>query len=311
LLRRPLIAILALVLFSPVAHAADKPVRIRVSSVGGFDDNRSLNSERKSDFFTQQTASVSWARLLQSKAKARLSWNALNLNYFEATDLNLFLNEFGAGLDILIDRDLVWENVYTFQYLLFPNNEAVTSYENEILTGLRKKMSDKWTLRANVSFSAREYEDKKKRSATRADLDDERADDRVQGEISSIHKVRKDLVFTLAVAGSETDSNDEFQNYYDYDAWKFSAGFSWQIDEKWLAFSKFSFEERQYDVRQLRDDSSSQQEDQLYTSTLSVYYKIDQNLSLGSILTYREKNSNEPSQQYSGSIGTLGLYYAF
>lgn len=293
------------------AYAAEGPLKVRVSAAGGFDNNRGLNSERKSDFFAQETASAVYSRLLDKKAQYRLSWNALNLNYFKTTDLSLLLNQVGADLNYLLTPQAVWENGYSFQYLYFPDNEAVTSYEHEYGTALRYKVGPKWTVRALASFSWREYEDRKKRGPDRLDVPDERADDTVTGEFSSIHKLHKDLALTVSAARVDSDSNDQYHDYYDYDAWKLSAGVSWQIDAKWTAFAKFAYEDREYDSRPLRDDLSVSQEDRLYTSSVSLYYKVNKDLSLGSVLTYREKESNEPSQGYSGSIGTLGLYYSF
>jgi hypothetical protein len=305
------LAFLLLWAASSAFAAPEKPLRVKASIAGGYDNNTGLNPFRKGDGLAQESVSLLYKRLLTRKAQVQLSYNAFNANYFEATDLNFFMNQLGAGVDYLVTPGTVWETDYTFEYLDFLNNASVTSYKNEVRTGLKRKLSDRWMLRAGVSASQREYTDKKLRQPEGIlSPEDERGDLRVSMDASTTYKLRPDMFLSAGTVLYRNDSNDQFQDYYDYDAYRYFAGLSWQFRPKWMVSGKFSYEMRDY-LSRPRSGGSDDQADDIYTTNLSLYYKWDKNLTVGSIYTYRQKESNEPSQEYSGSLGTLGLYYSF
>ncbi len=305
--------ILLIFIFSTSSSlAAENPLKVRASIIQGYDNNTGLNAERKGDHFTQESASVLYKNLLNSKNQVRLSYNALNSNYYEATDLDLLLNEVGAGISHLLTPNTIWETDYSFQYLDFSRNEAVTSFENKIRTGFRHKFSDVWMLRGGYTFSYRDYVDRKLRQPSREpSLEDERADSRNSIDAQLSYKWRPNILLNAGTVLYRSDSNDQFNDFYDYDAYRYYAGATWQIDAHWLLVTKFTYELRDYSARPIVSVPDEKQADDIYTTNLSLYYKVNSKLTIGSSYTYKQKDSNEPSQQYSGSLGTLGLFYSF
>jgi hypothetical protein len=128
---------------------------------------------------------------------------------------------------------------------------------------------------------------------------------------SVLFKWRKAVTLSTGAVFYRNDSNDFFHDYYDYESTKFVTGASWEINPKLNAHIKLIYERRAYDARPLLDSSQTFEKDDIYSAYVSLFYKLRTNLSLGSTYIYRQKNSNEPSQKYSSSTGTLGLYYSF
>jgi len=294
------------------ALAAEKPLNIRVSAAAGYDNNTALDSFRKGDGFAQESAAVIYKRLLNTKSQVRLSYDAFNVNYFEFTDQNILLNQASGGLSFLLTPSTVWENDHTFQYLDFTRDASVTSYSNEFRTGIRQRFGKRVNLKVGFSYLDREYEDKKLRFGNGLlSADDERSDKRYLIDSKLSFKLNSTVILNAGGTVTWNDSDDQYQDYYDYTAYKMFTGFSWRIAERWSSTFKFSYELRDYDSRLTSTPDLTTQSDDSYTALAGLYYKIDANLTAGSTYTYREKRSNEPSQEYSGALGTLGLYHSF
>lgn len=305
----------ALVLFfclmSGMALALEKPISVRISGLGGYDNNTGLNADRKGDGFAQENMAVLYQRLLHKKAQMRLSYSVLNNNYFDATDQNILAHSAVAALNFLLTPQTVLENSYSFDYLDFPHNSQASSYSNEIRVGLRQRIGSRWVVKGGLSASKRDYVEKKLRQANGFLSPDERSDIRYILDFLAMFKWRKNVVLNVGAVNYRNDSNDFFHDYYDYKAYKFFTGASWEINPKLSSYIKFIYEKRAYDARLLIDFPETFQKDDIYTANISLFYKLKPDLSLGAIYTYRQKNSNEPSQKYSGSTDTLGLYYSF
>ncbi len=297
---------------APVFAAEKKPVSVRISALGGFDNNSGLNSKRKGDFFAQESANVLYKRLLDRKSQLRLSYSGLNVNYFEATDQNILSNEVGAGISYLLTAATILEMDYSFQYLDFLRNDPATTYQNDIRTGFRQKIGSRWNLKGGFTFSRKDYENKKLRQADGIfSLDDERADGRYSLDSQLMYKFSKSVVLNAGTVIYWNDSNDQFHDNYDTESYKFYTGFSWQINPKWSSSARVSYEAREYDSRPIIGSTDTFQSDDTYSANLVLNHKLSSNMTVGSSYTYRQKKSNEPSQKYSGSLTTLGLYYSF
>ncbi len=294
------------------AAAAENPVKVSVSTAYGFDDNAGLSSARQSDSFAQESATVRYKKLLNAKSQLRLGYSALNVNYFDATDQNILSQQASAGLNVILAPEWMWENEYTFQHLDFTRNEAVTQYSNGLRTGLLRKLSKRASAGAGFTVAGTQYENKKTRSGDGLfSADDERTDGRWGLDAKFNYKLHPKLLMNLGGMAYWNDSDDQFHDYYDYASYKLLGGLSWLMSERWISFWRLSYERREYDSRPLKNNADKQQSDDAMTAGVSVFYKVDKNLSVGSTYTYRQKWSDEPSQEYSGALGTLGLYYNF
>ena len=300
-------------LTAATAEAAEQksPFRFRVSAAGGYDNNSGLNPQRKGDGFAQETVGVTYRRLLNKKTEWRLSYDVANVNYFEATDQDILAHNVTTGLNFLLTPQTILENQYTFGYLDFPYNSSVNSYSNEVRVGLKQKIGRRWLLKTGLAALQRDYTEKRARYVGLTLDEDYRSDDRISVDASAVFQWRKDLSFNAGFTYLQNDSNDLFHDHYDYKAPKFQIGTTWKIDPKWTASLRHTYERRTYDERPISGSPETVQKDHQYTTNLAVFYKLSKDLTLGSNVTYKQKNSNEPTQKYSNTTGTLGLYYSF
>ena len=296
------------------AWAAAKPdyFKARASTLLGYDNNTNLNAERKGDLFAQETISLDYRKQPSDSLRFRLSSDILNLNYFEVTDQNILLPTAGAGLDLLVAPRTVMQADYHFSYIYFPNDISVSSFDNEGRIGLKQVLTKDMILRGGFAVNTKNFEDRKLRQAEGTLSDsEERGDIKYIVDSDLSIYVSKKLLLKTGFNYYWNDSNDLFHDYYDYQGFKLSVGVSADMTDRVSLFSKFAYENRDYDSRPLTDQSSVFQNDDIYSVSGGVFYSFNTNLSLGGIYSYRQKDSNEPSQKYSGSISTLGLYYSF
>lgn len=305
-----LVGILVLFGMGRAAWAAD-PLKIQASTLGGYDNNARLNAERKDDGFGEETLTLSYKRPLSDFAKLRLRYDLLNINYFSAHDEDVLWQEAGAGLDFDFLPKTTLETDYSLSYFYFHDDELASSLKHTGRVGLRRRFSSRVSARAGFGVSTKGFEDRKLREAEGFLSGDERSDLRITVDSEVRLKITDALVLRPGFIFYRNDSDDQFHDYYDYDAYKFFTKADLKLSAKWSAFFKFAYERRDYDSRPVFDDASVIEEADIYTGSGGLFYKFSKNISLGTIYTYREKKSNEPSKQYSSSILTLGLYYSF
>ncbi len=301
------------VLWSFTASAASaKPLRLTASLLAGYDNNTGLNAQRKGDLFFQEAFGARYKHSIDPLTRYRLSYDVTNVNYADATDQNILAQSAGVGLDRVLFGATILEMDYGFEYLYFPNNDSVSSTAHQGRVGLKQLVNDQWTARAGLSVLARNFEDRKLRTPEGiTSPEDERRDRR--------HGADADLTYRFSKTGSikggiqyyRNDSNDQFHDYYDFDSIRVWSGVNFKPRPNLSAFVRLAYENRDYASRPLIDDVRTLENDDVYTGTLGLFYPLGKGFSLGGIYTYREKRSNEPSQKYSGSISTLGLYSSF
>ncbi|HXV18912.1 MAG TPA: hypothetical protein VD883_02415 [Candidatus Omnitrophota bacterium] len=291
---------------------AAEPLKIRASTLIGADSNPSLNSEKNEDLFAEESVSLDYKHRLSKTASLRWSYDLTNVNYFEVTDENVLYQKAGAGLDLLVAPKTVLETDYTFEYVYFPYDESVTNMRNNGRVGLRYRVTDKVTWRGGVGVTLKDYEDRHIREGSGVVSDsEERSDDRYKADMGLRIRLNRDLSLWGGFTYYMNDSNDQFHDTYDYESYKVHAGASFRVCSKVRSFVRASYENRDYDSRSTFENDDETQGADLYVGSAGLYYQFHKNVSLGAIYTYRVRSSNEPSQGYTSSVTTVGLYYTF
>lgn len=294
------------------AAARSDSFKVRAAALMGYDNNTGLNANRQEDAFAQESVSLAYQERLNYFSRFRFSGDILNVNYFKATDENVLLPSAGVGFDLLLLPQTVLETDYNFTYVYFPNDISVTSSDHDGRVGLKQVITKNLTWRGGFTVSTKDFEDRKLRKADgNLSISEERGDLKYIADTDLSIYLSKTMLLKLGFNYYWNDSNYVFNDYYDYEGFKLLAGLSANATDRISWFTKFAYENRDYDSRPLTDQSSVFENDDIYTASGGIFYSFDKNLSLGSVYSYRQKNSNEPSQKYSGSISTLGFYYSF
>lgn len=304
---------LALIFFAlSTAWAADNPLKMHASTGMGYDNNANLNSTRKSDFFSQETIRLHYQKLQSKSLRVRLSSDLLNVNYFDVTDQNVFLPSAGVGVDMVVAPRTVLETDYNFSYIDFPHDVSVSSYNQSARVGLKRVLTEDVILRAGFDLSSRDFQDRKI-NQTDGFLSDstERSDTRTAVDSDLSVYVIKNTLLRFGSNYFWNDSNDPFHDYYDFQGFKLFSGIFVEFNSKVSGFAKIAYERRAYDSRPLLNSDGVFEHDHMANVTGGLVYRFNSNVSLESAYNYRQKNSNEPAERYSGSMSTLGLIYSF
>lgn len=306
------IAAILVLAAAPAWAAAEKPLTIAAAAIIGYDNNAHLNAERKDDAFGEETVTVDWKTDLCEAARLRLAYDLLNINYFEATDEDVLLQRAGTGLDVTLKPGTVIETDYEFQFVYFSDNEDVTYYLNRLRAGLRQDLMKGVVATGGYSVSYREFDSRKLRDPNGVlSSDDERSDRIFQPDAGLSWRIDKKTQLNGFFQYTTQDSDDRFHDFYDYDASKFAVSLKRALPWRFIGTAGFSYENRAYDSRPLVDDKNTDQSDDIYTASAGLYWKLNKTVTFGGAYSWRQKESNEPSQSYSGSIWTLGVFSAF
>jgi hypothetical protein len=296
----------------PAAEAgAEDPLKIRGAALVGHDNNVNLDPGREGDQFAQETVSLGYRRLLGKTRNLRLEYDASNLNYSNVTDQNVLSQSAGAGLDFLLDRHTILQTDYSYSYSHYFNNDSVTHDYHRSRVGVRRRFGADFYAKAGAGFQSQEFDDRFLRQPDGNLSDEERRDGRFVADAELGVKLWDKTLWRFGYERIYNDSNDKFHDYYDYDASRYSIGGAVRFIPKVSSFVRFTYEDRGYSSRPLLDDDAVHQSDDIYTVSLACFYGLRKDVSLGALVTFREKASNEPTQSYAGSVSTLGIYCSF
>jgi len=287
------------------------PLKVSASTLLGYDNNARLNAERKEDGFGEETVTLVYKTPVSDAVKLRLRYDLVNVNYFNTSDEDVLWQEAGAGLDFDFLPKTTLETDYAFSYFYFHEDNLASSIKHTGRVGLRHRFSNRMSARTGFGVSTKGFEDRKLREGEGFLSDEERSDLRYTADSEVRVKVTDALILRPGFIFYRNDSDDQFHDYYDYNAYKFYTKAHLKLCPNLSASFKFSYERRDYDSRPVIDDANVIEEADVYIGSGGLFYKFHKNITLGAVYTYRQKNSNEPSQQYSSSITTLGLYYSF
>lgn len=304
--------VLLTLIHARVIAAEEFPLKARAMVSAGYDDNALLSSSRKGDVFAQQSVSLGWKRNFGSRVRTRADFDAFNVNYFEVTDQSVLWQAVNPGVDYLVSPTTALQMDYHFDYLYFPRNEIASSRSHGIRAGVLHKIHDALRFKAGAGPAWRQFTDNKINHAggTRSD-EDNRSDDRWIADSELIWNIWSDGVLRPGFSYSRNDSDDQFNDFYDYDSYSFRVSLTAKMTPKIYYYLKFGYENVVYDDRRLVALPDETENSDVYTASASLFYAFRKDISLGLSYTYRQKESNEPSQAYSGSITTVGLYYTF
>lgn len=294
---------------------ADAPVppslRLSGSAAVGYDDNPSYDSTRAGDAFAREGVSLDLRHRASPFLLARASYGVLNVNYFEATDQNVLGQRVGAGLDWLVDRDTALETDYVFRHAYFADNSTVDFTDHQLRVGAARRLDRRTILRAGASAAFRGYLERDRLGADGRASDDRRGDLRYEADASLAGRFSRAAAWGAGVRYRLNDSNELFHDFHDYRQWEPYLALRFELDGSTSLELRGSYQRREYDSRPLLDDASAAQDDDTWSAQASLRREISRGLYLTASYLYRQRDSSEPFQEYSGSITTLGLQALF
>jgi hypothetical protein len=276
----------------------------------GYDDNAHLNSNRDHDVYTQQFVSAKFITPLDKKTQGMLTYDLMNLMYADSTDLNLIRNTFTAGLDHACGKDFIVSPVFTLDSVTYYDNNEDDWVEPAAGVRIKQRLPNKMYQAYGYGLAWRSYYDQNIFVTATTQSDKKRYDWRNTFDYEIGRYFEKDWVKLFAQLYNN-NSNEKYLNYWDYNSYRFGSSLTHLFNDKLSGFLSGYWQYRKYRTRTLVLDPTKREKDSTYVLTAAGYYDITKSFTVGLNYTYRQNESNEPTEEYSGSLVALSGYYRF
>ena len=276
----------------------------------GYDANIDLDPNRKKGGFLQETANVEFSKKIDDLIEIKMGTDLFNMIYYKYNINNLLDIAPYFELDAEIFSNLISKNKIVYDYFWYPNEKENTFSGVTLSTALRHYITEDLYQEASFEFVKRWYPDRK---ITLDDLtvgEKDRIDDRYRYKHTIGYYSEKFFV-KMSNEYSTNDSNEKYQEYYDYWAYRFNPSVMYFFTDIFYTDVSFIFKHVTYKDRRSTEESSRTVKDDMYILNLSFYYDLKENVTLGCTYSYTENQSNDPYQKYSGSVISAGVFYSF
>ena len=278
----------------------------------GYDNNSHLDSQRDADAFNQLYYRATFISPLtrDKRVDGILEYELMSLLYAGEANLDIIKNGFHAGIDNRINEEFEFLTGYYLDTFSYINQPSDNFYENRVDAELRQNLPHKIVHGLRYELAFKNYTDKHTRITAAVDTDKKRNDLRNTVEYSIGKYFAKDFP-KLSFQYYGNSSNETYIKYYNYNSYKLSASLTHLFNEKFFAYGSLARQFRAFGRRTITTDALSKEWDRTYLITAALYYNFNKALSTGLSYTYRQNWSNEPVENYSGSLISLTTYYRF
>ncbi len=276
----------------------------------GYDNNVDLDSKRHKDGFQQSTANVDLTYRAMDRLNLKAGTDVFETIYFKYNRNNIVDVAPYAGFDLYITPDLISRNRFIFDAFVYPNEKESTYYGIALSTYLRHYFYHDVYQELGFEYLKRWYPERKTFNSAGRRCDKDRIDDRVRVKYTvGAYFDRAFLRVSNEYSGN--DSNDDFQQYYDYQVYRLRPSVMFFFTDDIYTDVSLVYKYTRYKDRRTTEDPGQRESDHTYIFNSSLYYDITKNLALGVTYSYSENASNDPFQKYSESIISGGVYCSF
>lgn len=282
--------------------------KVSAAVLYGYETNVTQASDTKGDYYVEEDFSFNWQPTFNRYLGLDIGYWLVNQSYSEQTDsssmdhaLNFTMNltPFESGrlkLSPGIEYEWLWYNL-----------SKESSYEDtKYFLKFKHYIGKKWNYGGGYEYLEKNYDEKKARNQEkRASPDIVREDTRHTVDLYVTKYLGK---YTLKIKGKAyiNFSNDQYQEYYDYDSWKPSLTISrtfLEDDKLYVSFTP-SFEHKNYHHRTAVETARY---DSVYTYKTSLYYTLKKPFTLTFSNTYKKVDTNYTAGRYKDITNVIGL----
>ena len=285
--------------------------KFNLSVKEGYDNNVYLSPKRKGSMLDDISFGTDLRYRLNRRSMVKLTTNSNLFNYHEITDYSTINNSTQLSLDYFLNKKARLATGYNMSFVNYLKNENGTNYNQGPFADLQYFITSKFFVGCGYGNSFYQYDKRKSRNGKKNDLEFVREDIR--------HKITAE---TGALIGESflkvkntyqfNDSNDEYMDYYDYQSDKTSALLTYGLTKNAKLIFTSSYQRKDYQSRLLGITSSKTKvREHLMILGCSLHYKPVPSVNFITSYKYSQNNSNNPSQEYSGSTSSAGITYSF
>ena len=276
----------------------------------GYDSNVWLDSRRDGDGYMQLFFRPTFTSAINDKLKGILEYEVMSLMYMTESNADLLTNTLGVGTDYEISKDLKFSTMYRFSSTELIHSGEDDFLDNSLELKLAQKLPNKIFHNLSYELMYKNYQERKLRTSSAVLSEKEREDERHTAAYE-IGKYFPNDLFKVKFQYYNNDSNEAFLKFYDFDSYKIGASLTHLFNKKFFCYASFSRQWRDFRSRTLSLDANFKEWDRTYLAVLALYYNLSKQMTLGFNYTYRENWSNEPLENYSGSLISVSTSYKF
>lgn len=276
----------------------------------GYESNVNLDGFRKGDALTEESFSIAFRPRLAPWLKGEATYDLLNTQYWELTDSNLWSNTVGVVFKAQPIRRLEVSAGGEYGVLNFPADTSSSFADQRVRASLAFAQTGWLTHLLGWVYQLREYDTRKARDSAQNTLEGvNRRDQRHSGS----YEWRFRFPALFARLGGEyyrNASNDQLQEFYDWDTVRLRAVVTRVFSPEWVGTLSVSQECKNYRVRSVPAIAVAERDD-LVTAAASLVYQATPHLAWTGNVTYRHQDSNDPRLDFTDWITQLGVSLGF
>ncbi len=276
----------------------------------GYDNNVFLDPSRKGDTFDQAMADITLRYRLTDKVDIKARYDFTSITYHEFTTLSMMDNDISASFEYYPHKQLRIEAGYDVDFIDYFKNKDADFTADGPFAGVRYYVNKNAYVGAKYQYYFYDYKHRDIRDGTNNKIDITREDHR--NNISAEAAVYMGKLFLkLKNTYYFNESNDGYMDYYDYQSERVSLYTAYAVTKKLSLLLNGGYQYKDFKSRKTIDDPEKKEHDHLMRLGAGVNYEIIPSFYISANYTYRQNYSNNPIQEYSGSVTTAGISYFF
>ena len=287
--------------------------RISASGYAGLESNPLNDENEKTDVFIEEDFAFNWLPTFNKDFSADIGYRLANQTYMEQTDLSTFDHVWNAILKYYpFDSHLLMlQPGIEYDWLTYPLDETATYEDIRTFTKFKHYVGKEWHYGGKYEHSSKVYSDKLARDINKVDiLGEARSDERNTVELYLQRYLGKKYSAKLRGKVYRNNSNDKYQEYYDYDGYRgyFTLAGSFLKDDKLYVTFTPDFEKKSYHHR-VADNTA--REDRVTQYKVDMYYTFTKNWELSYLLTRKFSSSNASGGEFDNMTNQVWFTYNF
>ncbi len=286
--------------------------KIAAGVKGGYETNPLNDQLKKSDYYAENEFTFNWLPTFNDRLSADFAFRLTHQSYVEFTDLSTYDHDFTATFKVFPfeSHDFYIQPGGTYEWLNYPRDEQATYEDTKAFLKFKHYMDADWNYGGKYEYSYKLYDEKLARNDGKVNISGlARADFRNTVELYAAKNISK---YTVKLKGKvyRNNSNDQYQHYYDYDAYRgyitLSGGFL-KDDKLYLSFTP-DFERKNY---RRRIAERTARFDNVLQYKLDAYYTLSKHFELSYSYTHKIANSNAAAGEFENITNSIGVTYNF
>jgi opacity protein-like surface antigen len=281
-----------------------------IGALEGYDNNVYLNPSRKGDTFDQVMADAVFRYRLNDRLDIKAQYDFTSITYHRYTDVSMLDNQILASFEYYPQNRFKIEAGYLVDFIDYLKGKDSDYMLDGPFAGLRYYLNKKTYMGGMYQYGVYDYRSRKTRNSSDQETDITRKDKRntvIAEFATSIGK----LFVKIKNTYFWNDSNDQYLDFYDYNSERINLYTAYPINSKLTLLLNGGYQRKDFKSRTTIKDPSKKEHDNIMILGGGVSYKLMPSCSLSLNYSYRQNYSNDPIQDYSGSIGTLGVNIFF